>query len=78
MELQLQLSAGAIKTNFAKNTGKKDTKIAMPASKVTYTAYKCLMKNKKVIIPGIRNKLFMMLSSSIVMRLIGTYRNKII
>ena len=53
------LCPGATETNFAKTANLSNTllfKTAMTAEKVALVAYKGLMKNKRVIIPGYKNK----------------------
>lgn len=60
------LCPGATKTNFAKNAGKKDMPGAMEASKVGKVAFKGLIKNKKLVVPGIQNKILIRLPKSIV------------
>lgn len=49
------LCPGATKTAFAKNAGKSNVKGAVDASSVAEAAYKGLMKNQVLIIPGIIN-----------------------
>lgn len=60
------LCPGATKTNFAKRAGKKDTPIAMDPSKVAKAAYEGLKQNKRIIIPGIENKILVRLPKNIV------------
>lgn len=60
------LCPGATKTNFAKNAGKRDMPIAMQASKVARIAYNGLKNNKKIIIPGLRNKILVRLPKNLV------------
>ena len=56
------LCPGATRTEFSNRAGKKDLKKAMSARAVAYRGYKGLMKNKGVIIPGIGNKIMIVLS----------------
>ena len=51
------LCPGATATNFAKRAGKNDRKGAMNPEAVAKAAYKGMMKEKRVIIPGITNKI---------------------
>ncbi len=68
------LCPGATKTNFAKSAGKVDSNIAMSPAFVAKAAYKGLMKGKRVIIPGMRNKLFVKLPRWLVIGMIGRYQ----
>ena len=49
------LCPGATKTNFFAREGTKTPRSAMTAEEVAAYAYKRLMKNKDIIIPGIAN-----------------------
>jgi short-subunit dehydrogenase len=60
------LCPGATKTNFTKNAGKNDAPGAMDASIVARYAYEGLMKNKKIIVPGLINKILIRLPKSLV------------
>lgn len=51
------LCPGATATNFAKRAGKNDAKGAMTPEDVAMIAYKGMMKGKRVIVPGIANKI---------------------
>lgn len=51
------LCPGATKTDFFNKEGKSTPEYAMPADEVADYAYKRLMQNKEVSIPGIRNRL---------------------
>lgn len=51
------LCPGATKTEFSKRAGKADLKIAMDAKTVAMAAYDGLMRNKRLVIPGWKNKL---------------------
>lgn len=68
------LCPGATKTNFAKIAGKNALSISMDASAVAKIAYSGLMKNKKIIIPGIKNKLFTKLPRDLLSEII--YRSQ--
>lgn len=50
------LCPGATKTQFSKRAGKTDLNIAMDAKAVARAAYKGLKKNKRLVIPGGKNK----------------------
>lgn len=50
------LCPGATKTNFFKREGTPTPKNAMSAEKVATIAYRGLMKNKEIIIPGFKNR----------------------
>lgn len=69
------LCPGATKTNFAKNEGKKDNPKARNPQFVADKAYKGLMKGKRIIIPGIENKLLVMLPRKIAAPFIGRYQS---
>ncbi|AEB76635.1 SDR family NAD(P)-dependent oxidoreductase [Clostridium botulinum] len=56
------LCPGSTRTNFSKSAGKAEIKVAMDAKEVAISAYNGLMKSKRVIIPGINNKLAIFLS----------------
>lgn len=60
------LCPGATKTDFANRAGKKDAPGAMRADKVARVAYEGLLKNKRLIIPGIMNKLLVRLPRQVV------------
>lgn len=72
------LCPGATKTNFARTAGKEDTKWAMNPSKVAGIAYKGLMAKKRVVIPGIMNKVFVKLPRSIMIGFIGRYQRNLV
>lgn len=63
------LCPGAVKTNFSKNAGKRDAAVAMEAKVVAEAAYKGLIKNKKVVVPGLMNKILIRLPKRIVSEL---------
>lgn len=60
------LCPGATRTNFAKNAGKKDVPGAMEPSIVANIAYNGLINNKRVVIPGIANKILIRLPRNMV------------
>ena len=68
------LCPGATKTNFAKNEGKADNPKARSPKQVAEYAYKGLMKGKRIIIPGIENKLMVLLPRKIAAPFIGKYQ----
>lgn len=68
------LCPGATKTNFAKRAGRKDSTLASDPSKIAKIAYKQLLRDKKVIVPGITNKILVKLPSNLVMRMVGKYQ----
>ena len=71
------LCPGATKTNFSKSAGKADTKIALSANFVAKKAYEGVMKGKPVIVPGVRNKLFIKLPRQVVMHIIGRFQSSL-
>ncbi len=68
------LCPGATKTNFAKNAGKEDASIAMSPEFMAQAAFKGLMKGKRVIVPGTRNKAFIKIPRSIAIHMISKYQ----
>ena len=68
------LCPGATATGFAKAAGRENTNIAMPAHVVAKKAYQDLMKNKRLSIPGIQNKLFVKIPRFIAIKLIKNYQ----
>lgn len=68
------LCPGATATNFAKAAGRSDAKIAMDPAFVARKAYAGLMKEKRVIIPGIQNWLFVKIPRMIAVKLIMRYQ----
>lgn len=60
------LCPGAVRTNFCKTAGKRDMPGAMEARVVAEVAYRGLLKNKKVVIPGILNKILVRLPQGLV------------
>lgn len=51
------LCPGATRTEFAERAGKINAKNAMSAEKVARIAYNKLLKKKRVIVPGIKNRI---------------------
>lgn len=70
------LCPGATKTNFQKNSGREDTFIAMNPAFVAKEAYKGMMKGKKIIVPGVQNKLMIMIPKCIGIQLVKRYQAK--
>lgn len=68
------LCPGATLTGFQKASGRKDTKLAMKPEFVANKAYIGLMKNKKVIVPGLRNKIMIRVPRTIGTQLIKKYQ----
>lgn len=68
------LCPGATLTGFQKASGREDTKLAMKPGFVANKAYEGLMKNKRVIIPGLRNKLMVRIPKGIGTQLIKRYQ----
>lgn len=68
------LCPGATVTHFAEAAGRSNAGIAMDPRFVAAKAYKGLMKKKKLIIPGVQNKLFVKLPRSIAVKFIGGYQ----
>lgn len=56
------LCPGATRTEFAERAGKAGLKSAMEAKDVARIAYKGLNKNRKVVIPGLQNKMAIVMS----------------
>lgn len=70
------LCPGATHTAFQQKSGRKDTGLAMEPEKVARLTYKAWLKKKKVIVPGIRNKLFILIPKPIAIKLIKFYQKK--
>ncbi len=68
------LCPGATKTNFCKREGKEDNPKAKDPSFVAKKGYDALMKGKRNIIPGIENKLLVMIPRKIAAPFIGKYQ----
>ncbi len=65
------LCPGATKTDFFNKEGKPTPEYAMPADEVADYAYKRLMQNKEVSIPGMRNRLLKIAPISYRMKVIA-------
>ena len=68
------LCPGATKTNFCKREGKEDNPKAKDPSFVAKKGYDALMKGKPSVIPGIENKLLVMIPRKIAAPFIGKYQ----
>lgn len=68
---------GATRTNFSKSAGKKDMPGAMSARFVAKKAYDGLENNKRVIIPGIQNKIFLKLPRMLLAKIIFKSQRKL-
>lgn len=62
---------GATQTEFFKRENTQTPRSAMTAKRVAEIAYKGLMKNKEVIIPGFKNKLLMYIPIKIKMKAVA-------
>jgi short-subunit dehydrogenase len=71
------LCPGATKTNFAKAAGRENSSLAMEPNKVAKTAYIGLKNNKRVIIPGLANKILVRLPSNLVSNMVFKYQKKL-
>lgn len=71
------LCPGATATGFAKAVGRQETNIAMHPAIVARKAYKGLKHKKTVIIPGIRNQLFVKIPRFLAKKIIGIYQLKL-
>lgn len=72
------LYPGATKTDFSRRAGKKDAKKAMSAEFVALEAYRGMMKNKRRIIPGLPNKLMLLIPAGIRTSLIGRLQKSLV
>lgn len=68
------LCPGATKTHFAKAAGRENTKIAMSPEYVAKKAYKGFIRGKRLIIPGLQNRLFIKLPRKIAAQFIRNYQ----
>ena len=68
------LCPGATATNFSKKAGRKETKFAMSPKFVANKAIEGIDKNKKVIVPGIKNKLFIALPRGVAGYFVARYQ----
>lgn len=64
------LCPGAVRTNFSKEAGKKDSPSAMNAEAVAKAAYRGLKNNKKVVVPGLINKILIRLPKGLASEMI--------
>ncbi|WP_139906143.1 SDR family NAD(P)-dependent oxidoreductase [Clostridium thermarum] len=71
------LCPGATKTNFAKRAGRRDNCAAMEPKLVAKAAYKALMKKKSVVVPGLANKLLVILPRRLVKGMVGKYQKRL-
>lgn len=71
------LCPGATKTNFCRREGKKDNPKAKTPQFVAKKGYDALMKGKGNIIPGIENKLLVMIPRKIAAPFIGKYQRSL-
>lgn len=71
------LCPGATDTNFSKKAGRKETKLAMSPKFVAKKAISGVDKNKRVIVPGVKNKLFVKLPRNIAAYLVERYQDKL-
>ncbi|WP_330554353.1 SDR family NAD(P)-dependent oxidoreductase [Roseburia sp. 499] len=69
------LCPGTTDTEFFHRTGKKTPAGAMPADKVAEYAYKKLMKNKEIIVPGFLNRLLRVVPVRIKMFFVAIIKN---
>lgn len=72
------LCPGATKTNFSLAAGRKDSKLGMNPEFVAQKAYMGLLKNKKIIVPGIRNKLMIRIPKIIAIQLVKSYQKRLL
>lgn len=71
------LCPGATRTNFAKNAGRENSSMAMEPDKVAKIAYEGLKNNKRVVIPGIANKILTRLPENLVSNMVFKYQKKL-
>lgn len=71
------LCPGATRTNFAKSAGRENSSIAMMPDKVARIAYKGLNNNKKLVVPGLANKILIMLPRNFVSNMAFKYQKKL-
>lgn len=71
------LCPGATKTNFSMRAGKRQVQGAMEPAFVAQKAYEGLLKNKRIIIPGVLYKLFVLLPKKIITPLIGRQQHRL-
>lgn len=68
------LCPGATLTGFQNASGREDTKLAMKPEFVALKAYEGLMANKKIIVPGLRNKFMVRIPKLIAVPIIKRYQ----
>ena len=71
------LCPGATKTQFAATAGRDNAGIAMSPDWVAKKAYDGFMKKQRVIVPGLRNKLFIKLPRNLLRKLVKRYQLKL-
>ncbi|MFT8315416.1 MAG: SDR family oxidoreductase [Clostridium sp.] len=71
------LCPGATRTNFAKAAGRENSSIAMEPDKVAKIAYEGLKNNKRVVIPGVANKILTRLPRNFVSDMVFRYQKKL-
>ena len=71
------LCPGATATEFAKSAGKVNAGFAMSAEFVAKKAFEGLLKGKKVIVPGMQNKLLIKVPRSIAAYFVARYQQKL-
>lgn len=71
------LYPGATKSEFFDREGMKTPKNSMSSKEVALIAYKGLMKNKEIIIPGIKNRIMILLPMKLRMLAVARTKNKI-
>lgn len=71
------LCPGATRTNFAQAAGRVDAPIAMTAEVVAKKAYRGLIKNKRLIVPGIKNKFWIKMPKKFAVPCIKRYQKKL-
>lgn len=72
------LCPGATKTEFFQRSEKSMPEAAMPAEKVAIIAYRGLMHNKEVIVPGVLNNLLLVVPTKLRMMIIANFQKKAI
>ncbi len=71
------LCPGATSTRFSERAGRRETKLGMRPEFVARKAFKGICKNKKVIVPGVRNKFFIRLPRNIAAYFVARYQKKL-
>ena len=70
------LCPGTTKTNFFEREGARIPPGAMSADKVAKIAFRGLMNNKEIIVPGLRNRLLQVFPLKIKMFFIAKVKDK--